>query len=170
MMIQNGIQGIGGIGCSGQGRKSGRGNGMGQNMMLGSQNGMGQNAMSGCQNGMGQNAMSGCQNGMGQNAMSGCQNGIGQDMMSGCQNGIGQDAMSGCQNGGKGQGMQEIMQGVQDGSISQEELQSLMERRAEKQEMEQNFMSDGQMTHQEKMQMRNYCTQTKQMIDQLKQG
>ena len=64
----------------------------------------------------------------------------------------------------------QIHQGVQNGTISRQEAESLREPMQEMREFKQSVMADGQVTQEEHAQLKAYRDQMRQMISQYSQG
>lgn len=63
-----------------------------------------------------------------------------------------------------------IRQGIQNGSISQSDAQNLRAKRQEMRQLRQSVMADGQVTPQERAQLRSYRQQMHEMLSQFSQG
>lgn len=95
----------------------------------------------------------------------------GMNGMNGMMGGMnGMMGMGGSQRGrGPGGGLQQqIAQGIQDGSLSKSEAKSLINREQSMHEMMKNYMSDGQLSLEEKMKMQEYMQQTGNLVNEFR--
>ena len=63
----------------------------------------------------------------------------------------------------------QIQQGIQNGSISQDEAQQLRSTKQQMRQMRQSAMADGQISPQERSQLQSYRQQMTQMVSQYSQ-